>query len=158
MIFVHELFFSSVDGRRRERERVAYLARTPSASPRRTVGICDGVQVLFHRGAPPPRNPDVCRRASPKTRTDCKNCRVSNGTSLRECGRREMVLVHDSLRPHDRDTSRFFSLRFPGWAGATGFRASEQRSEASTGAFIRRRRGETLDPPCKRRLETVAAI
>ena len=30
-----------------------------------------------------------------------------------------MVLVHDSLRPHDRDTSRFFSLRFPGWCSGT---------------------------------------
>ena len=102
---------------------------------------------MFHRGAPPPRNPDVCRRASPKTRTDCKNCRVSNGTSLRECGRREMVLVHDSLRPHDRDTSRFFSLRFPGWAGATGFRASEQRSSA------RRRR-----PPTGTRTGPIVAL
>ena len=60
MIFVHELFFSSVDGRRRERERVAYLARTPSASPRRSVGIGDEARVLFTRAA-------ASRRASPSS-------------------------------------------------------------------------------------------
>jgi hypothetical protein len=58
---------------------------------------------------------------------------------------------------HDRDTSQIFSLRFPGWAGVTGFRASEQRSEASTGAFIRATARRTLDPSVQKRLETVAA-
>ena len=48
--------------KQREREsliELAPLARTPSASPRRTVGIGDRARVLFHRGAPPPENPDA---------------------------------------------------------------------------------------------------
>ena len=59
------------------RVRVAYcaspsrlsLARTPSVSPRRTIGIGDGARVLFHRGALPPREPRrAWREATLRTR------------------------------------------------------------------------------------------
>ena len=47
---------TSLGVRARERESLivlAPLARTPSVSPRRTLGIGDGARVLFHRGAGP---------------------------------------------------------------------------------------------------------
>ena len=53
---------TSLGVRARERESLivlAPLARTPSVSPRRTIGIGDGARVLFRRGAPPPENPDA---------------------------------------------------------------------------------------------------
>ena len=77
MVFVHELFFSSVDGRRRERERVAYLARTPSASPRRTVGIGDEARVLFTRAA-------ASRRASPSSTSRRYYSSLASGPERRE--------------------------------------------------------------------------
>ena len=77
MIFVHELFFSSVDGRRRERERVAYLARTPSASPRRTVGIGDEARVLFTRAA-------ASRCTSPSSTSQRYYSSLASGPERRE--------------------------------------------------------------------------
>ena len=84
MIFVHELFFSSVDGRRRERERVAYLARTPSASPRRTVGIGDEARVLFTRAAAQdaPRQAQLPGGTTPLLQAGQNGVRASPPTSL----------------------------------------------------------------------------